>query len=60
MEIISLKNFLLSHSIIDESFILDFFDIKNNYHKKEYHPFIINLEIVSNWLGTTKNKLKIN
>ena len=35
MNKISLENFLLTHSKIDKNFILDFFDIINNYHVKE-------------------------
>ena len=53
-----LRDFLLSHSKIDETFILDFFDIRTNYHAIKHKPFIINLEVVSLWLCTRKTKLK--
>lgn len=55
---VSLEDFLLSHSKIDKNFILDFFDIRNNYHVKNNYPFIINLEVVSLWLNTNKRDLK--
>jgi phage anti-repressor protein len=54
----SLQDFLLSHSKIDKDFILDFFDIRNNYHVKDNYPFIINLEVVSSWLKANKIELK--
>lgn len=53
-----LRDFLLTHSNIDKKFILDFFDIRTNYNVNAQKPFIINLEIVSLWLGTKKYKLK--
>jgi phage anti-repressor protein len=53
-----LRDFLLTHSKINKKFILDFFDIRTNYHANIHKPFIINLEIVGLWLNTTKNKLK--
>ena len=53
-----LRSFLLTHSKIDEKFILDFFDIRTNYLMEKYKPFIINLEIVSIWLKTQKYRLK--
>jgi phage anti-repressor protein len=53
-----LRDFLLTHSKIEENFILDFFDIRTNYLMEKYKPFIINLEIVSLWLKTQKYKLK--
>jgi phage anti-repressor protein len=49
---------VLTYSKIDKNFILDFFDIRNNYHVKDNYPFIINLEIVSLWLNTSKRDLK--
>lgn len=58
MDEIGLRDFLLSHSKISDKFILEFFHIRTNYHVKKYKPFIINLDIVGVWLGTTKNKLK--
>lgn len=54
----NLREFLLTHSKIDKLFIQDFFDIRTNYLIQKHKPFIINLEIVSLWLGTKKYKLK--
>ena len=53
-----LRDFLFTHSNINQKFILDFFDIRTNYHDNIHKPFIINLEIVSLQLNTKKNKLK--
>lgn len=51
-----MKNFLEKYSDVPLGFIDDFFDIS----KEEYvdNEFEINLEVVSNWLGTRKDNLK--
>ena len=58
MNNISLIDFLLSHSKIERNFILDFFDIKDNYHIRGHSPFVIDLEIVSIWLDVNNYELK--
>lgn len=58
MNNISLIDFLLSHSKIERNFILDFFDIKDNYRIRGHSPFVIDLEIVSIWLDVNNYELK--
>jgi len=52
MEDTGLREFLLTHSKINKHFILEFFDIRTNFHVLKHKPFIIDLEIVSLWLNT--------
>ena len=57
-KIITLRDFLLTHSKIDESFILDFFDIQNMSKYGNYKPFIMDLDLIAIWLNTAKKDLK--
>lgn len=57
-KIITLRDFLLTHSKIDESFILDFFDIQNMSKYGNHKPFIMDLDLIAIWLKSTKKDIK--
>jgi hypothetical protein len=47
MKEISLEDFLLSHSSINQHFIYDFFTIQKIGKNNKYKPFIIDLELIA-------------
>ena len=58
MKQITLEDFLLSHSTINQFFIYEFFSIQKIGKDSKNKPFIMDLEIVARWLDTTKGDLK--
>jgi hypothetical protein len=54
---ISFKDFLKKYSTLSNLFIEDFYTIYN-YNENENDDFIININIVSKWLETTRGRIK--
>ena len=57
MQELSLKEFLKKYSTLSNNFIDDFYFIYD-FNELNNNDFIINLEIISKWLGSEKGKLK--
>ena len=57
MQELSLKEFLKKYSTLSNDFIDDFYFIYD-FNELNNNDFIINLEIISKWLGSEKGKLK--
>ena len=57
-QIITLEDFLVSHSQINKTFIYDFFMIQKIGKDSQYKPFIMDLELIAKWLDTKKGDLK--
>lgn len=58
MKHITLEDFLLSHSSINQFFIYEFFSIQKIGKDSINKPFIMDLEIVARWLDAKKKDIK--